>query len=294
MDLRWIDDVLVLLEEGNMTRAAERRNITQPAFSRRIRSFETWLGAPIVDRKTNRVGLSPALVSNEADLRAIASRLTELRTKIVHYKPANTTVAIAAQHAPVHAMFPDLALRAQASFPGLNFRLRAGNLNDCMTLFLRGDTQMLLCYEAGDSGALEFGPNVQRAVCGSDFLTPVVGGALRYAVNNHGRIPRDTPAIVYPDTSYFGEVLHRAERPFGTADFSVNPICQTAFSSGIHELVWKGLGVGWLPFSMVYRQLESGEMLSLANSLGKVELDVALYADTRSEMALELIGFWSR
>ena len=40
MDLRWLDDVLILLEEKNMTRAAARRNITQPAFSRRIRGFE--------------------------------------------------------------------------------------------------------------------------------------------------------------------------------------------------------------------------------------------------------------
>ena len=37
MDLRWLDDVLILLEEKNMTHAAARRNITQPAFSRRIR-----------------------------------------------------------------------------------------------------------------------------------------------------------------------------------------------------------------------------------------------------------------
>ena len=44
MDMQWLDDVLVLLEEGNLTRAAARRNITQPAFSRRIRSFEDWLG----------------------------------------------------------------------------------------------------------------------------------------------------------------------------------------------------------------------------------------------------------
>ena len=42
MDLTLFDDVLLLLEEGNMSRAARRRNVTQPAFSRRIRSFEDW------------------------------------------------------------------------------------------------------------------------------------------------------------------------------------------------------------------------------------------------------------
>ena len=112
MDLRWLDDVLVLLEEGNLTRAAERRNITQPAFSRRIRAFEDWLGAPIIERQTNRIQASPALTSNEAEIRALASRLKDLRTKVASYEPARSVVTIAAQHAPAQSVFPDVALVA--------------------------------------------------------------------------------------------------------------------------------------------------------------------------------------
>ena len=68
MDLTLFDDVLILLEEGNMSRAARRRNVTQPAFSRRIRSFEHWLGRPLVSRSANRVELEPALRANSAEL----------------------------------------------------------------------------------------------------------------------------------------------------------------------------------------------------------------------------------
>ena len=64
MDMQWLDDVLVLLEDGNMTRAAARRNITQSAFSRRIRGFEDWLGTTVLQGGTNRVDISAALVSN--------------------------------------------------------------------------------------------------------------------------------------------------------------------------------------------------------------------------------------
>ena len=60
MDLRFLEDVLILLEEGNMTRAAARRNITQPAFSRRIRAFETWLGVEVLDRGVNSVEIGRA------------------------------------------------------------------------------------------------------------------------------------------------------------------------------------------------------------------------------------------
>ena len=294
MDMQWFDDVLVLLEEGNMTRAAARRNITQPAFSRRIRSFEDWLGVQVLDRKTNRVEISPALASNEGEIRAMVARLRELRSKIAHHDPAGSTLAIAAQHAPVFSTFPDMALRAKSAFPRLKFRMRAGNLSDCVTLFLRGDTSMLLCSEAQDTGPMQFGPEVRRGLWGHDDLIPVVGGVLRYSVRDNRDVPEDTPAIVYPENSYFGEVLAKHQRPFGTADFSLNPVCQTAFSSGTKELVLKGLGIGWVPFSMVYRELESGELISLANQYGREPLDVAIYANSSVELALRLLEFWAK
>ncbi|WP_299673535.1 LysR family transcriptional regulator [uncultured Roseobacter sp.] len=293
MQLQWLNDVLVLLEEGNMSRAAARRNITQPAFSRRIRGFEDWLGVTILDRRTNRVEISEALSSNEDEIRALIRRLGELRTKIAQFAPTRTTVEIAAQHAPIFSTFPDMALRARRAFPGLQFRIRAGNLNDCVSMFLRGDTGMLLCYEAERVGPLAFGPDVRRGRWGTDYLIPVIGGALRYTVRDTGDIPADTPAIVYPEDSYFGQVLSRNERAFGTSGFSANPFSVTAFSSGLRELALKGLGVGWLPFSMAHREIESGALISLAHRYGQEPLEVAIYADRRAEMTQTLMTLWA-
>jgi len=293
MDMQWLDDVLVLLEEGNLTRAAARRNITQPAFSRRIRSFEDWLGVTVLERGTNRVEISSALVSNEAEIRALVNRIRDLRTRIVHFEPASSTISIAAQHAPIVSTLPDMALRAKHHFPALKIRIRAGNLRDCVTMFLRGDTSMLLCYESESTRPLPFGPSVRRARWGIDYLIPVVGGSLRYAVKKDKNISADTPAIVYPDNSYFGEVLNKAQRSFSTQGHSTNPVCETAFSSGIKELVLKGIGVGWLPFSMAYREIESGEMISLASRFGKELLEVAIYADTANPMAVSLLDAWA-
>lgn len=293
MDLEWLDDVLVLLEEGNLTRAAERRNITQPAFSRRIRGFEDWIGIDVLERRSNSVEISPALSANEAEIRALIARIRDLRGRITHFDPAKSTVSIAAQHAPVFSTFPDMALRAKTVLPSLTFRLRAGNLRDCVSLFLRGDASMLLCYESAATGQLPFGDSVRRALWGSDYLVPVVGGALRYRVRDDGSLPEDTPAIVYPDASSFGEVLNHAGKPFSTPSLCSTPVCETAFSSGIREMVLKGIGAGWLPFSMAHREIETGALVSLANRLGQVPLEIALYADTRDEMAVSLLEIWS-
>ena len=293
MNMLWFEDVLALLEERNMTRAAARRNITQPAFSRRIQSFEDWVGIKVLDRKSNRIDISPALANNETEIRAMISRLNELRTKIARHDPSVSAVTIAATHAAVFATFPDMAVRARATFQGLRFRLRTANLDECMTLFLRSDADMLVCYEPQSVAPPQFGPGVSRGLWGEDFLIPVIGGSLRYVVRRNGDVPLDTPAIVYPESSFFGEALNKGQKRFGTAAFSANPICQTAFSSGVKEMVLSGLGIGWLPFSMAHREIESANLISLRNELGQEKLNVAIYAHQKEHMAERLLTLWT-
>ena len=36
MELKWLDDYMALIEAGSFSAAAERRHVSQPAFSRRI------------------------------------------------------------------------------------------------------------------------------------------------------------------------------------------------------------------------------------------------------------------
>ena len=60
MELIWLEDYLALSETLNFSRAAEARHVTQPAFSRRIRALEGWIGAPLFTRTTHGVALTPA------------------------------------------------------------------------------------------------------------------------------------------------------------------------------------------------------------------------------------------
>ena len=60
MELNQVSYFINLAETLNFTRAAEERNITQSAFSRRIRSLENWIGVPLIDRANYPVQLSPA------------------------------------------------------------------------------------------------------------------------------------------------------------------------------------------------------------------------------------------
>ncbi|WP_308723805.1 LysR family transcriptional regulator, partial [Metapseudomonas otitidis] len=44
LETKWLEDFVALANTRSFSQAAERRFVTQPAFSRRIRSLEAALG----------------------------------------------------------------------------------------------------------------------------------------------------------------------------------------------------------------------------------------------------------
>src|SRR3546814_18217745 len=58
MNLSWLEDFLALAASGNFSRAAQDRHMTQPAFRRRIRALDDWLGVALFDRATHPVALT--------------------------------------------------------------------------------------------------------------------------------------------------------------------------------------------------------------------------------------------
>ena len=59
MQTKWLEDLIALSRTGSLTRAAEQRHVTHPAFGRRIRTLEAWAGAPLVERRGTSVRLTP-------------------------------------------------------------------------------------------------------------------------------------------------------------------------------------------------------------------------------------------
>ncbi|MEU8521331.1 LysR family transcriptional regulator [Streptomyces sp. NPDC048577] len=58
LELRHLRAFLAIADEGNVTRAAARLHLTQPAVSRTLAALETHLGARLVDRSTHHLALT--------------------------------------------------------------------------------------------------------------------------------------------------------------------------------------------------------------------------------------------
>lgn len=80
VELRLLRAFVVLAEELNFGRAAERLHMTQPALSAQIRQAETRLGFPLFERSTRRVALTTqgaALLPPAQALMAESARFSE-------------------------------------------------------------------------------------------------------------------------------------------------------------------------------------------------------------------------
>jgi len=293
VDQHWLEDVLILLEEGSLAAAAERRHITQPAFSRRIKAFEQWLGKPVLERGANRIRIAPALRHNEPELRALRSRIEDLRARLRHHDPATTTVTLAAQHSTVTTTFAEMSLLARRDMPNVRFRLHAANQSDCLSMFVRRDADILMFYESPEDKPFSFEDSVTRTAIKTDQLALVANPALASNTDETGMLATDNPAIVFPTASYFGGLLSRFNKPFSTRELSANPVIDSAFTMGIKDCVLQGVGLAWLPLSLTHREIESGELIDLSDRHSRIDLEVVLYWRAPDPSVESLMRLWS-
>ena len=81
-ELKWLEDLLALMEEDSFTKAAARRHVTQPAFSRRIRQLENWLGVKLVDSTRKPIRILPLTLEHESKIRSLIHDFYHLRNSL--------------------------------------------------------------------------------------------------------------------------------------------------------------------------------------------------------------------
>jgi DNA-binding transcriptional LysR family regulator len=124
MDVHKAQAFLAVADELHFGRAAERLHMAQPPLSRLIRQIESELGAPLFERNTRQVALTPqgaALVEPARELVMLSQRLRE----IVQQSQAGEIgqIRLGFAGASVHRPVSELARRIRADCPGISIEL---------------------------------------------------------------------------------------------------------------------------------------------------------------------------
>ena len=272
MELKWLEDLLALLEEQSISRAAVRRHVTQPAYSRRIRQLEEWLGVELVDRSTKPIRIRNAALSLEDDARDLVNRFYALRNRV---HETTERVTFVAQHTLALSRFPTLIRAVKKGVPQSSYRVVPVDYHECEALFYnQGD--LLLCYQSLQRRFDFSHSKVRKIELGTDRLIPVASASLAQQL---GPLTRGMaiPLLMYQQHGFFAEALAGARMPEVIRDYRVETICESAFSASLKEMALADMGIAWLAGEIIEQELAEGRLLSYAEELGEVELDIVLY-----------------
>ena len=142
IDLNLLVALQVLMQEKNVTRAAERLFVTQPAMSKTLNRLRNLIDDELFVRSSHGLTPTPKTLELEKPVNHILSQLTELMVTNQEFDPANTaaTISLATLGTSASVGMPNFINKLRQNAPKLMLisqniddkwedRLRSGNLD---------------------------------------------------------------------------------------------------------------------------------------------------------------------
>ncbi len=309
LDLQWLEDFLALAESGNFSRAAEARNIAQPAFSRHIRALEEWVGVELFDRSAHPAAPTAA---GQRLLPLLEDILAKLEAARIKAQAAHDQAAASLRFAATHVLSLTFFPRWLA---GLESQLRLGPIQTmsdsyqaCEDQALQRRVQFVLCHGHADvPGRLDDAryPVLQLS---EDLLMPVSapwpdapGRALHAIEGGPGR-PEPLAVLAYSEASGLGRILRARLRGLfeaggpGGAPHALPQGMRTVFTAHhavlLKTMAIEGRGTAWLPRSLIAQELRSGALVPAGSHAWSVPVEIRLYRQ-RADMAEAAEALWA-
>lgn len=265
MEVGWLEDFVSLASTGNFSRSADDRNISQSAFSRRIRALEHWLGADLIDRSRFPTTLTPAghaFYQTALDVvRVLHRERAELRGMV---KRDERTITICATHTLAIHFAPGWlnAVRQIAGIGEINVKMIAADLHDCGQALMEGACDLVLAYNASSVSSVFGMARFEAVTIGADTIIPVsepgARGRPRHALAKAGQDP--FPLLAYAANSYLGRLVGSALETWDLAR-RARPSFESALVEALKGMALAGHGVAWLPRAAIAADLSAKRLI---------------------------------
>lgn len=286
MELKWLDDYLALVETGSFSAAAEKRHVSQPAFSRRIQMLEEWLGVTLIDRSRKPLRFTPLALQHEAAFRNLATQIYEFQSTLRADATHSPGMVMVAQHSLAATYLPTFLEDLRAQMPDQRFRIRSENRDEGVALLMQGHADILLTYETRQTLS-SVPPQLATAVAlGEDALVMVASDRL-CASEGFLHADRPLPLLCFPPDSFFGQAIRAHALPELMQHRLVAVQYVSEFSLGLRELALIHQGAAWLPRSLIARDLAQGTLRELASVASAVPLTIMGYFATHGSKVLQ-------
>jgi DNA-binding transcriptional LysR family regulator len=294
VEVKWLEDFLSLVDTRNFSRSADLRFTTQPAFSRRIRILEEWIGTPLFHRSTQPISLTVAGEKFRPVAEEVLRRLYQVREDIRHIdKAAANTIMFAATHSLSLSFFPHWIRLIEERAGVLITRLDSNHAEECVQSLLKGHCHFMLCHTH---------PSVELNLPASDFTSIQVGKDRLLPVSAPGahgepvhRLPgsHDSPVhyLAYAETSAIGRAVEKmlARR---SDPAHLERVFVSHLAAVLESMAREGRGLAWLPESQYNDDLHAGRLVPAGDETWVIPIEIRLFR-SNEPLPRKPEEFWS-
>lgn len=289
MQFDWLRDLDHLAETGNFSRAAILSHVSQPAFSRRIKALEEWVGASLVDRSSQPVSLLPA---GEQILHAGRRAREHLDLERSSIREAlgmadRQVVTFAVPHSIGWRFFPDWLNGLENEFGAFPSSLRVDDLPRCLEAIENGQADFILSYESANSDGLANTDGLQSLDIGRDELLPVSKPALDgtpiFSLDDEqeSAVPWLRFGLDAPIAGHIAALVSALE-----ASNRLKAVYENNMAGALRIRARDGAGMAWLPRSLVAPDLAVGSLVVAGSWALQVPMAIKLYRRTSASKDL--------
>ncbi|MDP3976401.1 MAG: LysR substrate-binding domain-containing protein [Pseudomonas sp.] len=275
LETKWLEDFVALAATRSFSQAAQKRFVTQPAFSRRIRSLENMLGLTLVNRACTPVELTESGQLFLVTARSMVEQLGEVVRHLHNVEGKQGEVLqIAAAHSLTLGFFPEWIARLRREGMPLSTRLVATNVGEAVHSLREGSCDLILAYYDPDA-ALQMDPEIFPSLhLGVTSMLPVC------AVGEDGQPLFDldsghsVPLLAYSAGAFLGRSVNLLLRQRALRSTTVY---ETAMADSLKSMALQGMGVAWVPRLSVTAELARGELAVCGDEQWQVPLEIRLH-----------------
>lgn len=285
MELRHLRYFLVVAEELNFRRAAEKLHVTRPALSKQIKDLEDELGVRLLERNTVRASLTDAgrvYLGEVREILAKTSQAVTLAREAAAGRSGSLTIGSAGALAPI--FLPNALKSFHGSYPDVEVIMEESPIPEQMAALATGHLQIAFSFEENRVNT----PQFQRLSVLQSTLGVAVGRGHRLVEQPKvGLADLKDENIVCMGTECESEHADHIRRIFKVSGIKPRRLkfCQ-GFDSLV-AIIASGHGITFMLHALESYRAQEMKVIALHGS--QAELDFQLWAVWRKEETSQLV-----
>lgn len=243
MEIRSLSYFLAIADEGNITKAAEKLHIAQPALSLQLKLLEKELGVVLMERNTRKIQITDAgrLLQNRAKQIIELSEKTTKELKDIK-EGLQGTLSIGTISSAGETLLPAKIQHFHEKYPGVDFHIRESGTFEILELIKSGVVEIGIIRTPFNQDTFDF-INLPNE--------PMVAGALEnlFWNNNtdcmHLKALEGKPLLMH---NRYANIIVLACRKAG---FEPRIICKIDDSRSLLNWANMGMGIAIIPKDMI-------------------------------------------